>query len=231
MRDRVEGCLKSWLKRGRQSRDLLSPGLSLADGETLLNHFRSSLSKLRSNIFRKVSRSKNEAGESGYLLWLPASSPCFRWPHSLEFGGSITESLRASTQEFGKLERKLAELAKTDLGGNQTELKEAEEKTQLAQHDAEISAAQQSATEAQLEKAQELAKQNADQALTQKNRLESSAQRNSGQAPAGAAERRSSLDPTGRLRKPRLKQTQDKLQQAQQNADAASNDAQPWNGA
>ena len=39
MRDRVDGCLKLWLKRGRQTHDLLSPGASLTDGETSVKPF------------------------------------------------------------------------------------------------------------------------------------------------------------------------------------------------
>jgi adenylate kinase len=43
---------------------------------------------------------------------------------------------------------KLVQLSKGDLGDNQTQLKEAEEKIRLAQHDAEVSAARQSAARA-----------------------------------------------------------------------------------
>ena len=53
MRDRVDGCLKLWHKQGRQAHDLLRPGLSLTDGETLLNHFRSSLSNAQVEYIQK----------------------------------------------------------------------------------------------------------------------------------------------------------------------------------
>ena len=141
MRDRVEGCLKLWLKRNRLSHDLLSPGHSLADGETLLNHFRSSLSNAQVEYIEKSLRQRKRGQRFRYLFWLPvlivlaslAAIFGIRWFHN--------ESLRVRSQEFGKLERKIAELASTDRGGRQMQLKEAEEKALLALHDAELSAA------------------------------------------------------------------------------------------
>ena len=92
-------------------------------------------------------------------------------------------------EEFGKLERKIAEIAKTDRGGNQAEIKEAEEKTQLAQRDAELSAAQRSASEAELKKAQELAKQNADRCLGAADHVGELSSKKPRTSSAGAAER------------------------------------------
>jgi hypothetical protein len=61
MRDRLDGCLKLWLKRGRQKHDLLSPGFGLADGEILLNHFRSSLSGAQIEYIQRALLSESEA--------------------------------------------------------------------------------------------------------------------------------------------------------------------------
>jgi hypothetical protein len=249
MRERVEGCLKSWLKRGRRTHDLLSPGASLADGETLLNHFHSSLSNAQIEYIQKSLAEQKRGQRIGYLLWLPiivalailAAVVGARWFNR--------ESLRVSLQEFGKVERKLAELAQTDRGGNQAELKDAEAKAQLAQHDAELSSAERSAIEGELRKAQELAKQNGDLALAQRGVFENQlkqaqdkleqAQRDADQASTQRAALESQLkqaedklqlaqqnvDQTTSQRaalESQLKQAQDKLQQAQQNAGQAS---------
>src|SRR6202030_3162212 len=133
MRDRVEGCLKSWLKRGRQTHDLLSPGASLADGETLLDHFLSSLSNAQIEYIQKSLAEQKRGRRLGYMLWLPVLVALLSLAAVVGVRWLNDQSLRASTQEFGKVERKLAELAKTDRGGNQAEVKEAEEKAQLAQ--------------------------------------------------------------------------------------------------
>jgi hypothetical protein len=192
IRDRVEGCLKLWLTRGRKSRDLLSPGLSLADGETLLNHFRSSLSKLQVEYIQKSLAERKRSRRFGFLLLLPVLIALLSVGAIFGVRWYNNESLRARALELGKLERKLVELSKGDLGGNQTQLKEAEEKIRLAQHDAEISAAQQSAVQAELGKAQTLAKEHDNQALAERTTLQT-----------------------------QLKETQNKLHQAQQNADLA----------
>jgi hypothetical protein len=221
MRDRVESCLKSWLKHGRRTHDLLSPGASLADGETLLNHFHSSLSNAQIEYVQKSLAAQKHGRLKGYLLWLPIIVALVILAGVVGVRWFNRESLRVSLQEFGKVERKLAELAQTDRGGNQAELKDAEEKAQLAQHEAELSSAQRSAIEGELRKAQELAKQNGDLALAQRiafeNQLKQAqdkleqAHRDADQASA----QRAALET-------QLKQAQDKLQLAQQNADQAS---------
>jgi hypothetical protein len=221
MRDRVDGCLKLWLQRGRQKHDLLTPGLNLADGETLLNHFHSSLSNDQIEYIRKSLTEQKRGRRIKYMVWLAflvvlaslAALFGVRWFNN--------ERVRTSVLQLSQLERKMAELAKTDSGGNQAKLKEAEEKVQLAQHNAEVSATLRSATEAQLKKAQELAKQTADLALVQKNTFE--AQLKEVQDKLQQAQQNADLATVQRAAlENQLRQARDKLQQAQQNADLAS---------
>jgi hypothetical protein len=242
MRDRVEGCLKLWLMQGRETHDLLSPGLSLADGETLLNHFRSSLSKLQIDYIQKSLAEQKRSRRTGYLLLLPVLIALLSLGAILGVRWYNNESLRARALELGKLERKLVELSKGDLSGNQTQLKEAEEKTRLAQHDAEISAAQRSAVQAELAKAEARAKEHDSLALKERSTLQTQlkeaqdklqqAQQNADIAAAQRAAFETQLKQTQQnadlistLRASlelQLKQAQDKLQQAQQDADQAS---------
>ncbi len=49
MRDRLDSSLKLWLSRGKQKDDLLGLGLPLAEGETLIKDFGSSLSQEQAN--------------------------------------------------------------------------------------------------------------------------------------------------------------------------------------
>jgi len=125
MRDRVDGCLKLWLQRGRQKHDLLTPGLNLADGETLLNHFHSSLSNDQIEYIRKSLTEQKRGRRIKYMVWvaflvvLASLAALFgvRWFNN--------ERVRTSVLQLSQLERKMAELAKTDSGGNQAKLKEA----------------------------------------------------------------------------------------------------------
>ena len=155
MRDRLDGCLKLWLKRGRRRRELLTPGLGLADGETLLNHFHSSLSNTQIEYVRKSLADQKRGRRVRYLFWLPFVVVLFSLAAFFEFRWFNNESLRTSMREFGSVERRFAELVKADRGGSQAELGQAEEKAQVAQHDAELAAAQRSAMESQLKQAQE----------------------------------------------------------------------------
>ncbi len=75
MRDRLDGCLKLWLNRGRQNHHLLRPGSGLADGETLINHFHFSLSETQIDyIKKKHRRAKTRTADTEYRR--AASSNC-----------------------------------------------------------------------------------------------------------------------------------------------------------
>ncbi len=217
MRDRLDACLKLWLKRGRRRRELLTPGLGLADGETLLNHFHSSLSNIQIEYVRKSLADQKRGRRVRYLFWLPFVVVLFSLAAFFEFRWFNNESLRTSMREFGSVERRFSELVKADRGGSQAELGQAEEKAQVAQHDAELAAAQRSAMESQLKQAQE----NANLALVRQSGFETQlkqAQDKLQQASQNAdqvSNQRAALEI-------QLKQAQDKFQQAQKNADLAS---------
>ena len=217
MRDRLDACLKLWLKRGRRRRELLTPGLGLADGETLLNHFHSSLSNIQIEYVRKSLADQKRGRRVRYLFWLPFVVVLFSLAAFFEFRWFNNESLRTSMREFGSVERRFSELVKADRGGSQAELGQAEEKAQVAQHDAELAAAQRSAMESQLKQAQE----NANLALVRQSGFETQlkqAQDKLQQASQNAdqvSNQRAALEI-------QLKQAQDKFQQAQKNADSAS---------
>src|SRR5260221_4800435 len=53
MRDRLDASVKLWISRNRQSDDLLDRGIGLAEAETLLRDFRSSLSESQVEYIQK----------------------------------------------------------------------------------------------------------------------------------------------------------------------------------
>jgi AAA ATPase domain len=224
MRDRLDGCLKLWLKRGRRRRELLTPGLGLADGETLLNHFHSSLSNTQIEYVRKSLADQRRGRRVRYLFWLPFVVVLFSLAAFFEFRWFNNESLRKSMREFGSVERRFSELVKADRGGSQAELGQAEEKAQMAQQDAELAAAQRSAMESQLKQAQDKlqqASQNADLVSTQRAALE--AELKQAQDKLQQLQNADQVSNQHAGLEAELKRDQDKLQQGKQNADQVSN--------
>jgi chromosome segregation ATPase len=234
MRDRVNGCLKLWLKRGRKTENLLSPGLGLADGVTLLNRFRASLSGSQIEYIQKSLAEKKRNRWITYFLGLPVLIALI----SLAVIGGVhwfrAQGDRAILSEYRKLERKIAELLQTGRGGNQVGLKEAEEKevqlqeaqkkAQAAQQGADLANAQRAALEAQLKQTQDnwqLAQKKAELVSTQRSALE--AQLKQAQDQLKQAEQTANLASTQRSAlEGQLKQGQDQLQQAEETAEIAA---------
>jgi len=222
MRDRVDGCLKLWLKKGRQTHDLLTPGLSLADGETLLNHFHSSLSAAQIEYIQKSLTSQKRSRRTTFtvLVAVLVALACVATIAAVEH--LTSDGKRAIILEYGNLERKIAELVQNGHGTNQadakqggdnplqalpsasaalrstleTELKDFQTKLQQVQRDDDLATTQRSASETRLKEMQEKLQQ---------------AQGASGLAVAQIANLQA-----------QLKQTQEKLQQGQAAAEAAS---------
>jgi len=68
MRDRLDASLKLWLSRGRQKDDLLGPGLPLAEGETLVQDFRASLSREQSDYVLASIAERNRSKQVRELI-------------------------------------------------------------------------------------------------------------------------------------------------------------------
>jgi conflict system STAND superfamily ATPase len=201
MRDRVDGCLKLWLKNGKQTGDLLNSGLNLADGETLLNHFHSSLSGAQIEYIQKSLTSQKRSRRTRYtaLIVVLAALGCVATIAAVL--RLTSDDKRAIILEYGNLEGKIAELAQNARWTNQTDAKQGQEKSlqssssadaaqrsaletalkesgnklQRVQHTADLAATQVIALQAQLKQAQQRLEANqkeADAATTQRSTLE-----------------------------------------------------------
>jgi hypothetical protein len=197
MRDRVDGCLKLWLRKGRQTHDLLTPGLNLADGETLLNHFHSSLSAAQIEYIQKSLNGQKRSRRSTYAV-LVAVLVALACAATIAAVQRLTsEDKRAIILEYGNLERKIGELVQAGHGRNQTDVKQGQDKPVQASPSDSAIAAQRSGLETKL------------RGLQDKLREEE-------QATELAAAQRSASEA-------QLRETQEKLQQNQQTRDSASN--------
>src|SRR5258705_1149951 len=197
MRDRLDACLKLWLRRHRQSDYLLDRGIGLAEAETLLRVFGSSLSERQIDYIQKsLARQKRRRWVRDNIgLAAIAGLAVFAAVAAVERFN--TESRRKTREQDVQPARQNTDLATSQRSALETQLKKAEEKAQLAQQNADLASNQRSALETQLKKAQEekaqLTQQNTDVATNQRSALET-----------------------------QLKKAEEKAQLAQQNADLAS---------
>jgi hypothetical protein len=225
MRDRVDGCLKLWLRKGRQTHDLLTPGLNLADGETLLNHFHSSLSAAQIEYIQKSLNGQKRSRRSTYAV-LVAVLVALACAATIAAVQRLTsEGKRAIILEYGNLERKIGELVQAGHGRNQTDVKQGQDKSVGATASDSAIAAQRSGLETQLKGLQDkLREEEQATELAAAQRSASEAQLRETQEKLQDAQQSATLAAAqSATLNTKLGQAQEKLQQNQQTRDSASN--------
>src|SRR5208283_823734 len=246
MRDRLDGCLKLWLNRGRQNHHLLKPGSGLADGETLIDHFHFSLSEAQIDYIKRSIATQRRGRWIRNIVAVPVLIALASLAAVVGVRWFNTESQRKSLDEYTDLERRIAEVAQSKLGTNQNATKNAEDRAQRAEQRADLAATQLRAMEARLKQAEEKAQQNADIAasesgsaqtemkkaeekaqLAQQNADLAATQRSAMEAQLKQAEEKAQqnagLSATQlRAMEAQLKQAEEKAQVAQQSADRAA---------
>ena len=203
MRDRLDASLKLWLSRGHHCNDLLDRGIGLAEAETLLRDFGSSL-------------------REGQIEYIRKSLAKQKWRRWVRDGIGLTAitglAVFAAFAGVGRLN------LENQRGALEAGLKKArEEKAQLAQQNANL-AGQSSALETQLKKAEEkaqLAQQNADLATSQRSALETELQK-AQEEKAELTQQNANLTSQSSALEAQLKNVDEKAQLAQQNADLAA---------
>jgi conflict system STAND superfamily ATPase len=239
MRDRLDASLKLWLSRDRQTDDLLDHGIDLAEAETLVTDFGSSLNETQIDYIQKsLARQKRRrrmrdsvglAAIAGLAIFA-AIVGVERFTESHHKQGEQDVQRNALETQLKKAEEK-AQLAQqsADLATNQrsvleTQLKKAEEKAQLAQQSADLATNQRGALETQLQKAEEkaqLAQQSADLATNERSELQTRLQKAEEKAQLALQSADLATNQRGAL-ETQLQKAEEKAQLAQQNADLAT---------
>jgi ketosteroid isomerase-like protein len=220
MRDRLDASLKPWLSRGRQTDDLLDRGIGLAEAETLLRDFGSSLSEAQIDYIQKSLARQKRRRRVRDNIGLAAIAGLTVFAVFAGVERFNTESRRKQGEQAVQQAQQNADLATSQRSALETQLKKVEEKAQLAQQNTDLATSQRSALETQLKKAEEkaqLAQQNADLATSQRSALETQLKKAEEKAQLNtnlATSRRSALET-------QLKKAEEKAQLAQQNADLA----------
>jgi len=221
MRDRLDGCLKLWLNRGRQSHHLLRPGSGLADGETLIDHFHFSLSEAQIDYIKKSIAAQRHGRWIRNIVALPVLIALVSLAAVVGVRWFKTESQRKSLDEYTDLERRIAEVAQSKLGATQNATKSAEERAQRAEQSADLAATQLRAMEVRLKEAEEKAQQNADIAASESGSAQTEMKK--AEENAQLAQQSADLATTQRsAMEAQLKEAEEKAQLAQQNADLAT---------
>ena len=127
MRDRLDSSLKLWLSRGKQTDDLLEPGLHLAEGEKLLKDFGASLSREQTDyIYASVAernRRKQAQARIRYAVMAAISVLAilagFQWLRAERQRESVAQALKSEAQVSAKLHDQLRQASWTSF--NQAE--------------------------------------------------------------------------------------------------------------
>jgi hypothetical protein len=203
MRDRLDASLKLWLSRGHRSNDLLDRGIGLAEAETLLRDFGSSL-------------------REGQIEYIRKSLAKQKWRRWVRDGIGLTAitglAVFAAFAGVGRFN------LENQRGALEAGLKKAhEEKAILAQQNANLTG-QSSALEIQLKKAAEkaqLAQLNTDLATSQRSALETELQK-AHEEKAELTQQNANLTGQSSALEAQLKKAEEKAQLAQLNADLAT---------
>jgi hypothetical protein len=251
MRDRLDASLNLWIRRDRQCEDLLGPAFGVSDAETLLRHFRSSLSQAQIDYIEKILTTQKHDRKVRESIWLAMGAGLVVLAGVAAIQWYNLESQSKGTEELARIERRIVEMSRERRNGQESEpkqltensresanpdltssdaramqaqLKQALDKAQAAQQSADVATSQRTALETQLKQAQDkaqAAQQSADVATSQRTALET--QLKQAQDKAQTAQQSADLATTQRTAlDTQLKQAQDKAQTAQQNADLAT---------
>src|SRR5258707_688047 len=227
MRDRLDASVKLWLSRNRQSDDLLERGIGLAEAETLLRDFRSSLSESQVEYIQKsiAKHKRPRRVRDGIGLAAIAGLAVFSTFAGIERFN--TESRRKNGEQEIQPAQQNADLAASQRSALETQLKKAEEKAQLAQQRTDLAASQRTAQAEQLNKDEEEedqpAQQNAD--LADKQRTLQNKQNKKQEEKAQLAQQNTDLAANQRsaLETQLKKAQEEKAQLAQQSTDLSTN--------
>jgi WD40 repeat protein/serine/threonine protein kinase len=115
MRDRLDASLKLWLSRGKQTDDLLEPGLHLAEGEKLVKDFGASLSREQidyiSTSIAERDRRKQAHERIRYAVMAAITALAvvagFQWLRAERQRQSAAQAFRSEAQVTAKLQEQL----------------------------------------------------------------------------------------------------------------------------
>jgi hypothetical protein len=217
MRDRLDASLNPWVRRGRLSEDLLGASFGVTDAETLLRHFRSSLSKTQIDYIEKILATQKHRRRIRESVWLAVGAGLVVLAAIAGTQWYNTETQKKGAEELERIERKIAEIARENRNGPEGVSKQLKNGAQTVQQNSEPSSERARPTLAESKEAQ-AAQESVD--LSSAQRATAEAQLKQAQENAQAAPRSADLANAQRTAlEAELKQAQDKAQTAQQHAD------------
>jgi conflict system STAND superfamily ATPase len=224
MRDRLDASVQSWLNGGRHKDDLLDRGIGLAEAETLLRDFGSSLSEGQIDYIQKSLARQKRRRSVRDNIGLAAVAGLAVFAAIAVVERFSPQSRRKNRQQNVQPAQQNADLAYSQRSALETELKKAQdEKAQTAQQNANL-ISQSGALETQLKKAEEkaqVAQQNADLVNSQRIPLETELKKAREEKTQLAQQNANLTSQSGAL-ETQLKKAEEKAQVTQQNTDLAN---------
>ena len=154
-RDRLDASLTRWLSRGRRTNDLLGRGIELAEAETLIKHFGSSLSQIQVDYIQKsIRKQKRQRRMRDYLrLAVTAGLAILATLWLVDWSNTKIKPKKGEQEATRK--PLVTNLATNQHSPPEAQLQKTRQDAQQVQQNPDLATTQQSAPESRLKKAQE----------------------------------------------------------------------------
>ncbi len=172
MRDRLDASLNVWVRRDRQREDLLGASFGVTDAETLIRHFRSSLSKPQIDYIEKILATQKHHRRIRDSFWSAVGVGLVLLAAVAGIQWYKTESRNKGAEELSRIERKITEIVKRSRSTQESEPKRAKDDLQTEQTKSELSSDGAAPTQVELKQDQgnaQAAQKNADLAVNPRN--------------------------------------------------------------
>jgi hypothetical protein len=155
IRDRLDASLNLWVRRGRQSQDLLGPWFGITDAKTLLSYFRSSLSKTQIDYIERILATQKQDRPVRNSIWFAVGAGFAVLTAIAGIQWYNTESQKKGEEELARIERRITEIAKKNGSGQESDLKRINDNSQTEQANRELPSDEENALEAESSQAQD----------------------------------------------------------------------------
>ncbi len=135
LRDRLDASLNLWVRRGRQCQNLLGPSFGVTDAETLLRHFRSSLTKTQIEYIEKIMAAQRHDRRIRHGAWSTAGAAFVVLAAVAGIQWSNIETQQKGAQELARIERRIAEYVAESRNGRGSEPRRLKDRSQIVQTD------------------------------------------------------------------------------------------------
>jgi len=153
MRDRLDARVNLWVRRGRRREDLFGPLFGVTDAQTLLRHFRSSLSKTQIEYIKRILARQKQGDRIRNSLWLAAGIGLVLLAAVAGIRWYNAETEKKGAEKLTSVERRIDQIAAASRNGRDREPKQEKDDSQTEQIQTGMASDEAGQAEAGLKKA------------------------------------------------------------------------------